>query len=181
MPMLEHIDRIDHRMCRACNRTLRWRLIHPFFSLISRAGDGPIWYALIAALPIYAAVTGDSTGHYAAGSLAVAGLAGLMIYRFLKTRLARERPFITYPDIDCTNQPLDRYSFPSGHTLHAVMFTAITVAWYPTLALVLVPLTALIALSRLVLGLHYPTDVIMGALIGFGLAQYMLHLLPPMA
>ena len=180
MAVLEHIDRMDHRMCRAFNQTLRWRLIHPFFTLISKAGDGPVWYALIVSLPIYAALTGHSHAHRAALVLTVAGLVGLTLYRNLKTRLARERPFITYSDIDCTHQPLDRYSFPSGHTLHAVMFTTIAVAWLPALSVVLIPLTGLIALSRLVLGLHYPTDVIVGALIGFSLAQCALLISPPM-
>lgn len=181
MPMLELIDRVDYRLCRTCNQALQWRWVHGFFSLISRLGDGPVWYCLMLVLPVYALATNTSKGFYAGGSLMVAGLAGLMIYRFLKERLARERPFISHQDIDCRNQPLDRYSFPSGHTLHAVMFTTIALAWFPPLAVVLLPLTLLIALSRLVLGLHYPTDVLVGAVIGFGIAEYMLILLPPMA
>jgi len=51
----------------------------------------------------------------------------------------------------------NRYSFPSGHTLHAI-------AW------MVMPFTFLVALSRVVLGLHYPSDVLAGALIGFSLA-----------
>lgn len=66
--------------------------------------------------------------------------------------------------------PLDRYSFPSGHTLHAVCFTGIACAYQPLFAWVLVPFALLVALSRLVLGLHYPSDVLAGALIGGGLA-----------
>lgn len=181
MPMLERIDRVDYRLCRTCNLAMQWRPVHLFFSIISRIGDGPVWYLLMTALPVYALATHTSKGFYAGGSLMVAGLAGLMIYKFLKERLARERPYISHQDIDCKNVPLDRYSFPSGHTLHAVMFTTIGLAWFPGLATVLLPLTLLIALSRLVLGLHYPTDVLVGAMIGFGLAQYMLFLLPPMA
>ena len=66
--------------------------------------------------------------------------------------------------------PLDRYSFPSGHTLHAVCFTWQAVAHFPALAWVLVPMAALIAASRVVLGLHYPSDVIAGAGVGAALA-----------
>jgi undecaprenyl-diphosphatase len=66
--------------------------------------------------------------------------------------------------------PLDRYSFPSGHTLHAVSFTWQAVAHFPQLAWILIPLALLIALSRVVLGLHYPTDVIAGAAVGALLA-----------
>ncbi|MFP4516233.1 MAG: phosphatase PAP2 family protein, partial [Desulfovibrionales bacterium] len=62
--------------------------------------------------------------------------------------------------------PLDWYSFPSGHTLHAVSFTIVVMAYFPVLGLVLIPFSVLIALSRLVLGLHYPSDVLAGSCIG---------------
>jgi undecaprenyl-diphosphatase len=73
---------------------------------------------------------------------------------------------------------LDRYSFPSGHTLHAVSFTTLAVSSFPELAWLLVPFAALIAASRVVLGLHYPTDVAAGALIGATLAVLSMVLFP---
>ena len=56
--------------------------------------------------------------------------------------LVRERPFIRHPAITLEMPPLDRYSFPSGHTLHAVCFTWQAVAHFPALAWVLVPMAA---------------------------------------
>jgi undecaprenyl-diphosphatase len=50
--------------------------------------------------------------------------------------------------------------------LHAVLFSTVALSYYPQLAIVLVPFTVLIGLSRVVLGLHYPSDVFAGALIG---------------
>lgn len=66
--------------------------------------------------------------------------------------------------------PVDRYSFPSGHTLHAVMFTLLTATTTPSLLPVVFPLACLIAASRVILGLHYLSDVLIGGLIGAGLA-----------
>ncbi len=63
-------------------------------------------------------------------------------------------------------EPLDAFSFPSGHTLHAVAFSIVAIAYYPALAWVLVPFSLLVAMSRLVLGLHYPSDVLAGAALG---------------
>jgi len=83
----------------------------------------------------------------------------------------RERPFITHSAIHLAGAPLDRYSFPSGHTLHAVSFTWQACAHFPELAWVLAPLAGLIAGSRVVLGLHYPSDVLAGAALGAALAQ----------
>jgi undecaprenyl-diphosphatase len=62
--------------------------------------------------------------------------------------------------------PLDPFSFPSGHTLHAVAFSVVAIVFYPVLAWVLVPFTVLVAVSRVVLGLHYPSDVLAGAALG---------------
>ena len=78
----------------------------------------------------------------------------------------RERPFISFQAIDCVVPPLDRYSFPSGHTLHAVCFNTMLAIAAPPLAWLLLPFTLSVAASRVVLGLHYPTDVAAGAIIG---------------
>ena len=62
--------------------------------------------------------------------------------------------------------PLDHFSFPSGHTLHAVMASTVLGYIQPMLLVFMLPFTLLVAVSRMVLGLHYPSDVIVGALIG---------------
>ena len=59
-------------------------------------------------------------------------------------------------------------AFPSGHTLHAVAFTLVALAHYPVLAWLLMPFTASVAVSRVVLGLHYPSDVLAATAIGSG-------------
>ena len=98
--------------------------------------------------------------------MALTGVVGVALYKGLKQVVVRERPFITHLGISLGAAPLDRYSFPSGHTLHAVSFSWQAIAAFPELAWLLVPLTALIAASRVVLGLHYPTDVLAGAVLG---------------
>ena len=65
----------------------------------------------------------------------------------------------------CT-PPLDEFSFPSGHTLHAVAFWVMLSAYYPGLSWPLGIFALLVALSRVILGMHYPSDVAVGASIG---------------
>jgi undecaprenyl-diphosphatase len=90
----------------------------------------------------------------------------------LKAKISRPRPYQVNRAISCSARPLDQFSFPSGHTLHAVAFTAIAVTYYPHLAFLLVPFALLVALSRMVLGLHYPNDVLAGAAIGAAVAGF---------
>jgi undecaprenyl-diphosphatase len=92
--------------------------------------------------------------------------AALLIQGRLKVLCARMRP-CAHPGGPPQRAPIpDAGSFPSGHTLHAVMGAVVIVAQVPVLALVFAAVAVLIGTSRVVLGVHYPTDVLAGALIG---------------
>lgn len=164
---LTWLDQVELSACRRLNRVVNQAGALKLFQVSSRLGDGILWYMLIAVL----ALGFGAEGRIVALQCAVAGLSGLLIYRALKNVLVRERPYMTHATIVCAGRPLDRFSFPSGHTLHAVSFTLLAASTFPLLAVVLVPAAVLIALSRVVLGLHYPSDVIAGALLGTLIAR----------
>jgi undecaprenyl-diphosphatase len=164
---LERAWQAEAFVCIVSNRACHRPAIAGFFASVSRLGDGMFWYVLIALLPVL-----DGTAALPVSArMMIAGVLGLTIYKFLKARTGRSRPFSVLRQIDLVERPLDAGSFPSGHTLHAVSFTLIATAAYPVLAWFLVPFAALIAASRLVLGLHYPSDVLAGATIGYAIAQ----------
>ena len=142
------------------------------FRLASRLGDGVFWYALMLTLVAwYGLAAVPAVLHMTA-----AGLAGTLIYKWLKGATERPRPYQACPSICCLTAPLDRFSFPSGHTLHAVVFSLVATAYYPALGWLVWPFTARVALSRLVLGLHYVSDVLIGALLGGSIAALTLAL-----
>jgi undecaprenyl-diphosphatase len=165
--IMARFDVAEYRLCRHLNRGAGFRWVCLVLRAASRLGDGVIWYVLVGLLPL---LYGEAALRPAIG-MAVTGIVGLLIYKWLKHALVRERPFIRHPGITLAMPPLDRYSFPSGHTLHAVAFTWQAVAWFPELAWVLIPIASLIAASRVILGLHYPSDVLAGGAIGAGLAM----------
>jgi undecaprenyl-diphosphatase len=103
--------------------------------------------------------------------MALVGLAALLVYKWLKSSTERVRPYSHSDNILQNVAALDQFSFPSGHTLHAVGFSWVLLSYYPEWFVLVVPFSILVALSRVVLGLHYPSDVLMGAFLGAGLAQ----------
>ncbi|MFW6346766.1 MAG: phosphatase PAP2 family protein [Halomonas sp.] len=168
--LLERLDLVEWRLCQ---RVGRLNLYWPWLTLLrlaSRLGDWPAWVALILAQPLL-----DTPGGWQRQvQYTLTALVAIAVYRLIKTRLCRERPFITFVgNVACSEPARDRYSFPSGHTMHAVLFLTLTASHTPWLAPALVPLVVLIAVSRIGLGLHYLTDVAAGALLGllFALAS----------
>jgi undecaprenyl-diphosphatase len=148
-----------------CRRAMRARtrpLGLAFFRAVSWLGDGPLWFALALILPL----AEGRDGLHVVARMAISGIAATLASRGLKVWIGRPRPFLSHSGISAAVAPLDRWSFPSGHTLHAVTFTALLVAHLPLLALALVPFTLAVAASRVVLGLHYPSDSLAGALVG---------------
>jgi undecaprenyl-diphosphatase len=156
------VDAAEFGICRTLNALSARPPVRRLFQLVSRLGDGALWYALLLAMPLWR----GRAGVRPAVMMALIGIIGVALYKLLKQTLVRERPFITHSGISLHGAPLDRYSFPSGHTLHAVAFTWQAVGHFPQLGWVLVPFATLVAASRVVLGLHYPTDVLVGAAIG---------------
>ena len=165
--LFSRLDEIELSLCLFFNRACQRRKIERCFAVISRLGDGLFWYGLM----LLFATLDYPDGIDAALHMGAVGLFGLLIYKLMKGGLERQRPSITWAQIHRGTAPLDLYSFPSGHTLHAVAFTIVALAYYPALWWLLIPFTLLVALSRLILGLHYPSDVLAGAAIGAGLAS----------
>jgi len=164
---MARVDAAEYGLCRTLNRGASFALPRRIFQVASRLGNGLAWYVLLGLLPLLY----GTQAFRPAGIMALTGALGVLIYSLLKRTFVRERPFITHASIDRAAAPLDRYSFPSGHTLHAVAFTWQAAAHFPELVWVLLPLAALIAASRVVLGLHYPSDVLAGGAIGAALAE----------
>lgn len=155
----------DLRLTLALNRLS----LHPPLLLVlrtaSRLGDGVFWYALMAVIALTVDSGVDIALHMGLTAVFVAAL-----YRAMKGVIRRPRPFRRHTGVMVRVRPLDEFSFPSGHTLHAVTFTLVALHYLPGLAWLLLPFTGLVALSRVALGVHYPSDVLAASAIGVGIA-----------
>jgi undecaprenyl-diphosphatase len=152
----------DVQVCVSFNRMIHVRALLALFRAVSWLGNGIFWYALMLVLLLADGANALVPVLHMAG----AGLMCTLTYKLLKQGTLRPRPYQVHQHIAAGAQPLDQFSFPSGHTLHAVAFTLVACSYYPQLAFVAVPFTLLTAASRLVLGLHYPSDVLAGGALG---------------
>ncbi len=165
---------LDLKGCVYLNHLSQSQRIALFFKTISRFGDGPFWYVMLLSVWTMQGLAYGLNILY----LVVMGSIGTLIYKFLKNNTTRPRPYQVHQVIVLGERPLDHFSFPSGHTLHAVMVTITLGYIQPLLLILMLPFTILVALSRMVLGLHYPSDVIVGAIIGASVASTIILLAP---
>ena len=169
--IFDRADNLERYLCVLLNNSSQYVFIKLFFRVISRLGDGIFWYA-IATFMFFAQKS------YEVLHIMLTGLCVLVIYKFLKKRLVRERPFINCDVIQQAAPALDRYSFPSGHTMHAVAFAIMFSAYLPGLSSLVWGFAIFVAMSRVILGLHYPTDIAAGALLGACIANLSLVVFP---
>jgi undecaprenyl-diphosphatase len=150
---------------------------HGWLTLIflgaSRLGDGALWWSCGLVL----LVVGGSIGRLAVLAAALAVGASIILFMGIKQLIGRPRPCATWPDLPCLLAPPDRFSFPSGHSMTAFAAASALSGVLPVLLPPLLSAALLIGASRVFLGLHYPSDVLVGALIGSGLGLGSIHLL----
>src|SRR4051794_30649590 len=121
MDTLLSLPGFDRRLCIVANRWGARHAVATFFGAISRLGDGVFWYALMSVLAIF----GGWSGAFAALQMLLTGAVALVLYRRLKHWTRRPRPFRSCDGVIARVPALDEFSFPSGHTLHAVSFTIV--------------------------------------------------------
>ncbi|MEO5770810.1 MAG: phosphatase PAP2 family protein [Burkholderiaceae bacterium] len=163
---------LDRRGARALHDAVRHRGLRWALTLASRLGDAPMWIVLLLVMPLLDPVDGTTV----AQRMLMLGSVNYLVYASLKRATRRQRPFEQCAGICAGLPPPDAFSFPSGHTLHAVAFGVLLSAFYPALAPLLGVFALAVGMSRVVLGLHYPSDVLIGAGLGIATASLLLYL-----
>jgi undecaprenyl-diphosphatase len=163
---------VDRRWALALHRGAAHPGLLRLLRVCSRAGDWPMWVMVV--LLLTAAGPGRWR-HHGVVMLAL-GTVNLLSYWALKRLTRRPRPCSQCPGIRACVPTPDVFSFPSGHALHATAFALVLGAWLPAWAPVLALFALLVAVSRVVLGMHYPSDVLVGCLIGASTASLALVL-----
>lgn len=160
--MLSYIAYRDHRLMLRVNRWHPPRWIRVWMLCATRGGDGWLWYAM----GLMILIAGGEHRFLAVGSGALAAGLGVATFRRIKKATGRRRPCAIEPHCWATLLPPDQFSFPSGHTITAFAVSISLSSYYPELATGLLFGAVSIAASRILLGMHFLSDVLAGAAIG---------------
>ena len=164
--MLNYISLRDHKLMRRVNRWAAPRWIRLWAICATRGGDGWLWYGMALVVLLF----GGPERFLAVGSAALAAGTGIAIFLNVKKATGRKRPCTFEPHCWATLLPPDQFSFPSGHTITAFAVALSLSRFYPDLAIGLMFCAFSIAASRILLGMHFLSDVLAGAAIGSVLA-----------
>lgn len=140
--------------------------------LISRTANGPLYLALM----LWLAVSNQPSDGGFLGCLIVAFLLERPIYFVLKNLFKRSRPYVALNTQNFIT-PGDRFSFPSGHTSAAFLVATLLSTFHPYSTPLVMLWASTVAMARVVLGVHFPTDTLIGALMGSGLAFISMEIL----
>jgi len=152
----------DHRLMVRVNHWRPPKWLRLWMLAATRGGDGGLWYAL----GLFVAFYGGPWRFHALLAATVAVAAGVALFLELKRAFKRKRPCTLEPHCWADLLPPDQFSFPSGHTITAFAITASLAGFYPQMLPGLFFCAISIAASRVVLGMHFLSDVLAGAALG---------------
>jgi undecaprenyl-diphosphatase len=152
----------DINLMRRCNRWRAPRWFRWWMLLATRAGDGWLW----GLIGIAVLLSPDAFRFRAIEAAACAVTAGMLMFHKVKRVFCRTRPRDIEPHCWAHIVTRDKFSFPSGHSTTAFAVALSLGNFYPEIMPLLLILAANVAISRVIVGMHFLTDVLAGSGIG---------------
>lgn len=152
----------DNTLMRRLNRWRAPRWFRWWMLLATRAGDGWLWG--LVGIAVLLSPGAERFRAVEAGACAVA--CGILLFHCVKRKVCRVRPRDIEPHCWATIVTRDKFSFPSGHSTTAFAVAISIGSFYPEIMPLLLLLAANVAISRMVVGMHFLSDILVGSGIG---------------
>ncbi len=169
----DFIETRDHRLMHRVHAWSAPQWVRLWMICATRSGDGWLWYLVAIILAFF----GGPERYIALGSSCLAAGAGIAFFLWAKRATGRRRPCHIQPHCWSTLLPPDQFSFPSGHTITAFAILTPLLVIYPEFTAEFTFIALSIAASRIILGMHFLSDVLAGAAAGTLLGYAALALL----
>ena len=171
--MLHQIATQDYRLMRRVNAWRAPRWIRVWMLAATRGGDGWLWYAMGLAILMF----GGAERFFAVAAACTSAAVGSVLFTIVKRKIGRKRPCAIEPHCWATLLPPDQFSFPSGHSINAFAVAVSYGMFYPSLMIGLLFCAFSIAVSRIMLGMHFLSDVVVGSGLGIllGYCAFLLY------
>jgi undecaprenyl-diphosphatase len=160
-----YIESRDQQLMRKVHRWRAPRWVRLWMICSTRLGDGWLWYSLAFVLLVF----GGPKGQRALCAEALAVSAGIILFQLAKRLSGRKRPCAFEKHCWAAILPPDQFSFPSGHSITALAVAISVGMYYPDLLSFLLFCSFSISASRIILGMHFFSDVAAGCMLGAGL------------
>ncbi|MCU9614730.1 phosphatase PAP2 family protein [Caldibacillus lycopersici] len=161
---MSYLYQLECQIFRKINHHLNRRYLIHYFHTITHLGGATFTIAASVLLLFLSTGLVKLTALASVLSLIISHIPVAIV----KKIFPRKRPYLVLDEIHVTENPLQDHSFPSGHTtaIFAILIPFILFIPLNSISLFMVFIGVSVALSRIVLGLHYPSDVLVGCLLG---------------
>lgn len=167
---------IDLTLFYSVNHTLHNTLLNSFMPFFTNTGEyGLLWIIISLILFAVGFAGGKPTLRKTAFLMLLALAISHLSCELLKNLFQRPRPFETLPDVNLMIKSIHSFSFPSGHAACAFAATIVPARKIPGTAWLFILLALLMAFSRVYVGVHYPSDVLAGSLLGLACGALVLY------
>ncbi|KXG08681.1 putative undecaprenyl-diphosphatase YbjG [Anoxybacillus sp. P3H1B] len=170
--LLQQAYTLECRMFRTINRYFDYQWLNIYFRLVTHVGGAT--FSIVAVL--LAMIFFEQEWRMTAVASACALAASHIPVAVMKRLYPRPRPYVVLSEAKVYG-PLKDHSFPSGHTTAVFAIVIPFVFALPVLSFGLLPIAFSVAISRIYLGLHYPSDVLAGCLLGTAAGAFAFYLL----